>query len=56
MNTIKIDHEYSCVWFEECDYLMKHGIRFNNVDEVNSDSISVKYRGEIGKPNFSCEL
>ena len=33
-----------------------YGIRFNNVDEVNSDSVSVKYRGEIGKPNFSCRL
>ena len=33
-----------------------YGIRINNVDEVNSDSISVKYRGEIGKSNFSCRL
>ena len=31
-------------------------IRFNNVDDVNSDFVSVKYRGEIGKPNFSCKL
>ena len=33
-----------------------YGIRFNNVDDVNSDFVSVKYRGEIGKSNFSCEL
>ena len=33
-----------------------YGIRFNNVDDVNSDFVSVKYRGEIGKPNFSCKL
>ena len=33
-----------------------YGIRFNNGDDVNSDSISVKYRGEIGKSNFSCRL
>ena len=33
-----------------------YGIRFNNVDDVNSDSVSVKYRGEIGKSNFSCRL
>ena len=33
-----------------------YGIRINNVDEVNSDFVSVKYRGEIGKSNFSCRL
>ena len=35
MNTIKIDHEYSCVWFEECDYLIKHGIRYTFVKEID---------------------
>ena len=33
-----------------------YGIRLNNVDEINSDSISIKYHGEIGKSNFSCRL
>ena len=33
-----------------------YGIRFNNVDDVNSDFVFVKYRGEIGKSNFSCRL
>lgn len=35
-----------------------YGIRICNVDvdfEV-SDTIEVKYRGEIGKPNFICRL
>ena len=36
---IKIDREYSCVWFEECDYLMKHGIRYTFVKEI--DGITV---------------
>lgn len=35
MNTIKIDHEYSCVWFEECNYLIKHGIRYTFVKEID---------------------
>lgn len=34
-NDIKIDKEYSCVWFEECDYLIKHGIRYTFVKEIN---------------------
>ena len=32
---IKIDREYSCVWFEECDYLIKHGIRYTFVKEID---------------------
>ena len=32
---MKIDREYSCVWFEECDYLMKHGIRYTFVKEID---------------------
>ena len=39
MNIIKIDHEYSCVWYDECDYLMKHGIRYTFVKEI--DGITV---------------
>lgn len=33
-----------------------YGIRLNNIDKINSDFVSVKYRGEIGKSNFSCRL
>ena len=32
---IKIDSLYSCVWFEECDYLIKHGIRYTFVKEID---------------------
>ena len=33
-----------------------YGIRLNNVRNINSDYVDIKYIGEIGKPNFSCEL
>ena len=33
-----------------------YGIRLYNVDEINNNFVSVKYYGEIGKPNFSCRL
>lgn len=33
-----------------------YGIRLNNADNINSEFVSVKYCGEIGKPNFSCKL
>ena len=33
-----------------------YGIRLNNVEIINSDYVDVKYIGEIGKSNFSCEL
>ena len=33
-----------------------YGIRLNNVNDINTNSVSVKYHGEIGKPNFSCRL
>ena len=33
-----------------------YGIRLNNIDKINSDFVFVKYRGEIGKSNFSCRL
>lgn len=39
VNFIKIDREYSCTWFEECDYLMKHGIRYTFVKEINGVTI-----------------
>ena len=33
-----------------------YGIRLNNIRNINSDYVDIKYIGEIGKPNFSCEL
>lgn len=33
-----------------------YGIRLNNIENISSDTILVKYYGEIGKPNFSCLL
>ena len=33
-----------------------YGIRLNNAEIINSDYVDIKYIGEIGKPNFSCEL
>ena len=33
-----------------------YGIRLNNVEIINSDYVDIKYIGEIGKSNFSCEL
>ena len=33
-----------------------YGIRINNVRNINSDYVDIKYIGEIGKSNFSCEL
>jgi len=39
VKTIKIDREYSCVWYEECNYLMKHGIRYTFVKKI--DGITV---------------
>ena len=33
-----------------------YGIRLNNDRNINSDYVDIKYIGEIGKPNFSCEL
>lgn len=31
-------------------------IKFTGVKNINGDTISVKYKGEIGKPNFECKL
>ena len=33
-----------------------YGIRLNNVRNINSDYVDIKYIGEIGKPNFSYRL
>ena len=33
-----------------------YGIRLNNAEIINSDYVDIKYIGEIGKSNFSCEL
>ena len=38
------------VLFKEC------GIRLHNAENIKSDFVSVKYRGEIGKANFICKL
>lgn len=39
MIDIKIDQEYSCVWYEEFDYLTKHGIRYAFAKTVDGISI-----------------
>ena len=36
MVNIKIDQEYSCVWYEEFDYLMKHNLRYTFVKTINN--------------------
>lgn len=33
-----------------------YGIRIKNADNINSDSILLKYTGEIGKPDFSYKI
>ena len=33
-----------------------YGIRFNNVKDFVGDTVIVKYKGEIGKPNFEYKL
>ena len=33
-----------------------YGIRLNNIRNINSDYVDIKYIGEIGKSNFSCRL
>jgi len=32
---IKIDQEYNCVWWDECKYLLSHGIKYVFVKEIN---------------------
>ena len=39
MRKIKIDKEYSTTWWSECDYLMKHGIRYTFVKEINGVTV-----------------
>lgn len=33
-----------------------YGIRLYDVKDVKGDSVSIKYKGEIGKPNFKCKV
>lgn len=33
-----------------------YGIRLYYVKDVKGDSVSIKYKGEIGKPNFKCKV
>ena len=35
---------------------MGYGIRIPHAEHIDSDYVTIKYRGEIGKPNFVCEL
>lgn len=42
---------------KELDISFKnYGIRLNGVDNVDGDNVVVKYKGEIGKPNFEYKL
>ena len=34
----------------------KYGIRIKDVKDFNGESVIVKYKGEIGKPNFEYKL
>lgn len=36
---MKIDHEYSCVWYEECSYLTQHGIKYTFVKTVEGTTV-----------------
>lgn len=33
-----------------------YGVRIRDVKKFNGDIVTVKYKGEIGKPNFECKL
>lgn len=33
-----------------------YGVRIQNVSNVKDDYVTVKYKGDIGKPNFICKL
>lgn len=33
-----------------------YGIRLTNVKNFSGNTAKVKYRGEIGKPNFECKI
>lgn len=34
----------------------RYGIRIKNVKFFDGNTVKVKYKGEIGKPNFECRL
>lgn len=36
---MKIDHEYNCVWSEEQEYLLRHGIRYVFVKTINGITV-----------------
>ncbi len=33
-----------------------YGIRIKDVPNVGGSTVTIKYRGEIGKPNFCCKM
>lgn len=33
-----------------------YGVRISNVENFDGSIVAIKYKGEIGKPNFYCEL
>ena len=33
-----------------------YGIRINNVKKFNGDTVIIKYKGDIGKPNFEYKI
>lgn len=35
----KIDHEYSCVWIDEFNYLTKYGIKYTFVKTVDGVTV-----------------
>lgn len=39
MVRIKIDQEYSCVWYEEFDYLIKHGLMYTFVKTIDGVTV-----------------
>ena len=44
---IKIDHEYSCVWWDEANYLMQHGIRYVFVKQVDNITVWKFIKNEL---------
>lgn len=39
MIIIKIDQEYSCVWYEEFNHLIEHGIRYTFVKTIDGVTV-----------------
>ena len=33
-----------------------YGIRLSDIEDMATDTVVVKYYGEIGRPNFSCNI